>query len=73
MTQLVTQMEARGVRAIFLETGNNSQLARQIALETGIQVVTELYTHSTTAAGGPAPTYIDMIKYDTQAIVAALR
>lgn len=73
VTRLVTDMQQLGVRAIFLETGNNPQLARQIAQETGISVVTELYTHSITAADGPAPTYVDMIRYDTQAIVTALR
>lgn len=73
VARLVTRIQETGVRAIFLETGTNPQLAEQIAQETGIKVVTELYTHSITEANGPASTYIDMIKYDTQAIVRALR
>ena len=60
-------------RFSFLETGANLQLARQIAQEAGIQVVIELYTHSITAASGPAPTYIDMMKYNVKAIVDGLK
>ncbi len=45
-----------GARAIFLETGSNPQLAEQVATETGITVVTELYSHSVTEADGAAPT-----------------
>jgi ABC-type Zn uptake system ZnuABC Zn-binding protein ZnuA len=66
-------MRQLGVKAIFLETGSNAQLANQIARETGIRVVTELYTHSTSPPGGTAPTYLDMIRFNTAAIVAALK
>jgi len=47
--------------------------ARQIARETGVRVVSDLYTHSPSPADGPAPTYLDMIRYNTLAIVEALR
>ena len=70
---LVNQIKAAKAPAIFLETGTNPQLARQIAQETGVQVVTELYTHSTTNAQGPAPTYIGMMEYNVQTIVSALK
>jgi ABC-type Zn uptake system ZnuABC Zn-binding protein ZnuA len=60
------------VRAIFLETGSDSKIADQIAEETGITVVTELLTHSITETGGPASTYIEMIKFDTKTIVESL-
>ena len=73
MAKLVDEIKATGAGAIFLETGTNPGLARQVARETGIKVVTELYTHSTTGPGGPAPTYIDMMKYNTSAIVEALK
>lgn len=71
--RLVAHMRQSGARAIFLESGSNPQLARQIAQEAGIHVVTELYTHSVSAPDGPAPTYIDMIRYDTRAMVDALK
>ena len=73
MAQLVDQIRATGVQAIFLETGANPQLARQVAEEAGVKVVTELFTHSLTALGGDAPTYLEMMQWDTLAIIQALR
>ncbi len=73
LAQLTDRIRQLGVKAIFLETGSNAELARQIASETGIHVVTELYTHSTSPSGGIAPTYLDMMRFNTTAIVAALR
>jgi len=72
LAQLVEQIRATGASAIFLETGTNPQLAEQVAQETGAKVVTGLYSHSLTPPGGNAPTYIDMMRYNVNAIVRAL-
>lgn len=73
LSQLIDQIKKTGAPAIFLETGSNPQLAQQIAQESKVKVITEFYTHSITAANGPAPTYLDMIRFDTTAIVTALK
>jgi len=73
MSLLVDRIRETGTIAIFLETGSNPQLAEQIAAETGIKVVSELFTHSITDASGKAPTYLDMMKYNVQTIVEALK
>jgi ABC-type Zn uptake system ZnuABC Zn-binding protein ZnuA len=73
LAALIDQIRSTGAPAIFLETGTNLQLADQIASETGVKVVSNLYTHSLSAPGGPASTYIDMMKYDVSAIVEALK
>ena len=71
--ELTAAIRKNGVRAIFVETEENHQLARQIAAETGVTVVTDLLDHSLTSADGAAPTYIDMMKDDTRRIVEALK
>jgi ABC-type Zn uptake system ZnuABC Zn-binding protein ZnuA len=73
LAHLIDQIKATKVTAIFLETGSNPQLANQVARETGVKVVTELYSHSITPLDGKAPTYIDMMKYNTLTIVSALK
>jgi ABC-type Zn uptake system ZnuABC Zn-binding protein ZnuA len=73
MVKLVELIRENHVLAIFLETGSNPQLAQQIARETGVTVVTDLYTHSLSAPDGPAPTYLDMMRYNTLNLVNALR
>jgi ABC-type Zn uptake system ZnuABC Zn-binding protein ZnuA len=73
LADLTMAIRASGARAIFVEIDENPELARQIAAEAGVKVVTGLLDHSLTKADGPAPTYIDMMKYDTRRIVEALR
>ena len=72
LARLVDRIKATGAPAIFLETGANPQLAQQVAAETGVKVVTDLYSHSITPPDGAAPTYIDMMRYNTQAVVLSL-
>jgi ABC-type Zn uptake system ZnuABC Zn-binding protein ZnuA len=67
---LVTEIEASGAPAIFLETGSNADLAKQVAREAGVTLVTDLYTHS---LGENASTYLDMMRWNVNAIVEALR
>jgi ABC-type Zn uptake system ZnuABC Zn-binding protein ZnuA len=73
LAALTDRIRQTGAPAIFLETGANPQLADQLAGEAGIKVVTDLYTHSVTAAGGSAPTYIDMMRFNVGKIVEALK
>ncbi|HEX7555541.1 MAG TPA: zinc ABC transporter substrate-binding protein, partial [Leptolinea sp.] len=73
LARLVDHIKSTGVIAIFLEAGTNSQLADQVSKETGVKVITDLYTHSITPPGGKAPTYIDMMKYDVRTIVENLK
>lgn len=72
MAQLIERIKQTGVRAIFLETGADAKLARQIAQETGVVVVSDLYTHSITPPDGPAPTYVQMMRHNAQTIARAL-
>jgi ABC-type Zn uptake system ZnuABC Zn-binding protein ZnuA len=73
MAALIDHIRKTGIKAIFLETGANSQLAEQIAQETGAKVITNLYTHSITEPGGEAPSYIEMMKHNVKLIVEALK
>ena len=70
---LTTAIRASAAKAIFVEIDENPELARQIAAETGVKVVTDLLDHSLTPPGGGASTYIDMMKYDARRVVEALR
>ncbi|MCL6542000.1 MAG: metal ABC transporter substrate-binding protein [Roseiflexus sp.] len=73
LARLTERVRDAGVKVIFLETGANPQLAEQLARETGITIVSDLYTHSLSEADGPAPTYIDMMRYNVKRIVEALK
>jgi len=70
LAALVDRIKATGAPAILLETGSNPDLAAQLARETGVKVVTDLHTHS---LGENAPTYVDMMRWNVERIVEALR
>lgn len=60
------------IAAIFVGATSNPDLAERIAGDTGIKLL-RLYTGSLSEEGGRADTYIDMMRYDTKAIVEGLR
>jgi ABC-type Zn uptake system ZnuABC Zn-binding protein ZnuA len=72
MANLIDQIRSSGAPAIFLDASDNESLAKQIADETSVQVITNLHLESLTA-GPPAATYIDMMKHNVTLIVEALR
>ena len=63
MAALIEQIKSSGAPAIFLGEVENADLANQIADETGVKVVNDLYLESLTD-GAPAATYIDMMKHN---------
>jgi ABC-type Zn uptake system ZnuABC Zn-binding protein ZnuA len=72
MAALIEQIKAAGAPAIFLGKVENPNLANQIASETNIKVVNDLYLESLTK-GAPAGTYIDMMKHNVTRIVDSLK
>jgi ABC-type Zn uptake system ZnuABC Zn-binding protein ZnuA len=72
LAAVIDQIKATGAPVIFLGEVENSTLANQIASETGITVVEDLYLESLTD-GPPAATYIDLMKYNVSKIVEALK
>lgn len=60
------------VPAVFCESTVNGSAQRQVAAETGARVGPTLYVDSLSEAGGPVPTYLDLLRHDTRSIVAGL-
>jgi len=72
IAELVEQIKAAGVAAIFAENSNNPALMEQIAAEAGVQLVPTLYPESLSEPDGPAGTYLDMVRHNVGTIVEAL-
>jgi zinc/manganese transport system substrate-binding protein len=70
---LIQTIKSSEAPAIFVDASENPNLAEQIASESGAKVVMGLFIGTLTTANGPAPTYIDLMKYDVTLIVDALR
>jgi ABC-type Zn uptake system ZnuABC Zn-binding protein ZnuA len=72
LAALQDQVAAEGVKAIFVGSTVNGDLAEQIAADLGVQVV-PLYADSLSAPDGPAATYLDLMRYNMNAIVEVLK
>ncbi|MCF2969832.1 zinc ABC transporter substrate-binding protein [Synechococcus sp. Nb3U1] len=73
VAQLVREIRALQVPAIFAETTLNPALIQTVAAEAGVQVAEqELYSDSLGEAGSGAETYLEMMRLNTLAIVNAL-
>ena len=70
---LIKKIKDENVKAIFLETSINPQLAKQIGGDAGVKVVDTLYGDALGEQGTPGGTYEGMMRYDTDTIVGALR
>ena len=73
IAELVEEIRASGVPAIFVETVGNPALMEQIAQEAGVTLAPPLYTHGLGPVGSGAEDYLGMIRTNVQTIVAALR
>lgn len=61
-----------GVPALFIESTINPKVLEQLAADNNLQIGGKLYSDSIGDKDSPAPTYYDMLKHNTDVIVAAL-
>jgi ABC-type Zn uptake system ZnuABC Zn-binding protein ZnuA len=67
---LVEAIRSHGIKAIFAEAQFSDALARTIADETGVTVVSSLYTDSTGDA--PQDTYADLMRWNVDQVLRVL-
>ncbi len=72
LADLEQAIQQYGVKAIFVGISVNPALAERVAADTGVRLI-PIYTEALSDASGPAATYLDMMRYDVEAIVAALK
>ena len=73
LAELVETIEESGAKAVFAEKTQTDRLARQVADETGAQLIGGLYTGSLGPAGGEAGTYLEYMQYNVNTIVDVLK
>ncbi|MFK7978936.1 MAG: metal ABC transporter substrate-binding protein [Saprospiraceae bacterium] len=65
-------IKTSNVPALFVESTINPKLLKQLAKDNDIEIGGQLYADSIGDKESPAPTYIDMLKHNTDVIVTAL-
>jgi zinc/manganese transport system substrate-binding protein len=72
VARVIMQIRTQRIRAVFLENVVDPRLVEAIARDTGARIGGTLYSDALTAAGGPAPTYIDLMRHNARTLAAAL-
>ncbi|RJS95141.1 metal ABC transporter solute-binding protein, Zn/Mn family [Salinisphaera sp. Q1T1-3] len=73
VARLIDQIRKDHIQTYFIENSNNSRLVEEIGPATGARPGGALYPEALSDEDGPAPTYIAMMRHNTQLIVDALR
>jgi ABC-type Zn uptake system ZnuABC Zn-binding protein ZnuA len=71
LAALEDAIRTAGIPAVFVGTTVSATLAEQVAADTGTRIIF-LYTGSLGDAGGPVATYVDLMRFDVDQIVAGL-
>jgi ABC-type Zn uptake system ZnuABC Zn-binding protein ZnuA len=70
--QLVKEIKAAGVPAIFAENVSNPKLMERLAAEAGVTLVPGLYTDALGPPGSAGDTYIKLMRHNVSTITTAL-
>lgn len=73
VNDLIETIKHEQVKAIFAESSANPKVARQVAQETGVKIVDNLYGDTLGAPGSDADTYLKMMLFDATTITSALK
>jgi zinc/manganese transport system substrate-binding protein len=72
VARIVRQIKAQKIPAVFLENVSDPRLVRRISDETGARIGGTLFSDALSGPGGPAPTYIDMMRHNLRQLTDAL-
>jgi zinc/manganese transport system substrate-binding protein len=72
VARIIRRIRTEHVGALFLENVADPRLVQLIARETGARVGGTLYSDALTGPGGPAPTYLDMMRHNVRQLAEAL-
>ena len=72
VAKIIRQIRAEKIPAVFLENVTDTRLIETIARESGARIGGKVFSDALSEAGGPAATYIDMMRGNVRAFSAAL-
>lgn len=69
---VIDGIRANDIPVVFCESTVNTAPAKQVARETGVDYGGELHVDSLSQAGGPVPTYLDLLRVTSETIARGL-
>ncbi len=70
---LIRQIKRERIKAVFIENMSNPKLLEQLTREADVTPAGELYADALSAPGGPAPSYLNMMRHNVEQLLAALK
>ena len=72
VARLIEQIREDKASTLFVENISDPRLIEQISRETGLKIGGALYSDALSAKDGPAPSYIEMMQYNTRLLTEAM-
>ena len=73
IAQLIRQIQREKIRAVFVENMSNPRLLGQLSKDAGIKPGPALYVDALSAAGGPANTYLMLMRHNITQLAAGMK
>jgi zinc/manganese transport system substrate-binding protein len=70
--KLIRQIRQEKIPAVFMENVSDPRLLERIRQESGARIGGTLYSDALSPPGGPAASYLDMMRHNAQTLAAAL-
>lgn len=70
--KVIDTVRGNAIPVVFCESTVNTDPAKQVARETGAAYGGELYVDSLSAADGPVPTYLDLLRVTSETVATGL-
>jgi zinc/manganese transport system substrate-binding protein len=73
LVKVVRQARDGHLSAIFLENMSDPRLAETVAQESNVRMGGELYADALSAADGPAPDYLSLVRFNAQQLLSVMQ
>ena len=73
VAQLIRQIQREKIKAVFFENMSSSKLLSQLSKDAGVTVGPELYVDALSKAGGPADSYLKLMRHNITQLVAGMQ
>jgi zinc/manganese transport system substrate-binding protein len=73
VAQLIRQIQREKIKAVFFENMSSPKLLAQLGKDAGVTPGPALYVDALSKAGGPADSYLTLMRYNVMQLVAGIR
>lgn len=73
VAQLIRQIQREKIKAVFVDNMSNPRLLAQLSKDAGVAAGATLYVDALSAAGGPADSYLKLMRHNVTQLAAGMR